>query len=149
MGSMRRRLRFCSAAWLLFQTVSLTALVPRECCRAHQPAAVESADCHRQTSASLDCAMHDHGMHDHGITRGMMHDAPAADSANQPADGECSMRGTCQGPAATFLALLANNGVLTEPLAISPALATRTLAPIVRENAAGNPAEPDFPPPRT
>ena len=145
MGSMRRRLRFCSAAWLLFQTVSLTALVPRECCRAHQPAAIEPANCHRQSSAPHDCAMHDHGMHDHGT----MHHTPAADAANQPADGECSMRGTCQGPAATFLALLANNGVLTEPLAISPAMATRTLATIVRENAAGNPAEPDSPPPRT
>lgn len=59
------------------------------------------------------------------------------------------MRGTCEGPAATFLALLANSGVLTDPLDVSPAVAAFTLTARVPENAIGNPTDPDAPPPRT
>jgi hypothetical protein len=143
MTGMRRRLRLCAAAWLLFQTVSLTALVPRACCLAHRSnQRADAPDCHEPA------VTHHCPMSDSPARRCAMHHEAARDTASRHQAADCSMRGTCEGPAATFLSLLANSGVLTEPFAVSPHLTTHTLAAHVRENPHGNPTRPDSPPPR-
>ena len=88
--------------------------------------------CSRQSAEGVRCPMHDGA--DSGTT-------------GKPA-GACSMRGTCDGPAATFLALLTNHGVLTDPLAISPDLYRAFIAIHDRESLIGRLTSPDSPPPR-
>ena len=57
MASLRRYLRLCVATWLAFQVASLLALVPRDCCAAHRPAARGATpSCHEQAAATH-CAM--------------------------------------------------------------------------------------------
>ena len=49
MTIIRRRLRLWVAAWLVFQVASLSALVPRDCCAAHRPAASgKTPSCHEK-----------------------------------------------------------------------------------------------------
>jgi hypothetical protein len=55
----RRRLRTAVIAWMLFQVVSLSALVPRDCCDAHRPAA-QAERCH-ETAESSYCPMRAQG----------------------------------------------------------------------------------------
>jgi hypothetical protein len=56
MTIVRRHLRLWVAAWLLFQVVSLSALVPRDCCLAHKPAAQHGNSCH-EPPAAPDCSI--------------------------------------------------------------------------------------------
>jgi hypothetical protein len=107
----RRRLRLLSTAWILFQVTSLSTLVPRACCLAHQG---KPADCHEQapgqevaTQSEVSAPIH----HDHS----QMHEHAA--SANAAPVHECSLRGTCGGPAAALLTLLSAHGILTDSLA--------------------------------
>jgi hypothetical protein len=76
-----------------------------------------------------------------------MHGGADSGKTEEPA-GACSMRGTCDGPAATFLALLANHGVLTDPFEISPDHHRGFITIHARENLIGRLASPDSPPPR-
>ena len=47
----RRRLRLWVITWLLFQVASLSAVVPRDCCLAHRPAApTDEQKCHEPVS---------------------------------------------------------------------------------------------------
>jgi hypothetical protein len=61
---------------------------------------------------------------------------------------ECSIRGMCDGPAATFLGSLANHGVLTAPFTITPDLYPKFTTLPDRESPAGRLGSPDSPPPR-
>lgn len=117
MAAFRHHLRLLSAAWIVFQVTSLSTLVPRACCMAHQSAASASTGGHDQGATAhcptpptdADAAprpMH----HDHG----QMHEAAPAGSAPAP---DCALRGTCGGPTAALLALLSADGVLTESVA--------------------------------
>ncbi len=54
MTTIRRGLRLWVTAWLVFQVASLSALVPRDCCLLHRPAAAETK-CHEP--APVQCAM--------------------------------------------------------------------------------------------
>ena len=54
MTTIRRGLRLWVTAWLVFQVASLSALVPRDCCFVHRPAAAEES-CHQP--APVKCAM--------------------------------------------------------------------------------------------
>jgi hypothetical protein len=139
----RGRLRIWAVAWLVFQAASLSALVPRECCRADQHAASSpKPGCHEQAPAVHHC-----DMPSAKGARCPMH-AIAESGPGEDAGVGCSLRGTCDGPAATFLALLANHGVLTDPFAVSPDL-PRSLVPLdAREILIGRLASPDSPPPR-
>src|SRR5690242_5740589 len=110
----RRHLRLFAATWILFQATSLSALVPRACCLAHQMETL--ADCHEQTRATdttaadaMPAMHHSHGHMDHA------HGQPPAP---KPAH-DCALRGTCGGPAAALFALLSTDGVLTDPLTAS------------------------------
>jgi hypothetical protein len=130
-------------AWLVFQAASLSALVPRDCCSAHRhDASTVKPGCHQQADAKLDCPMEAA----EGIRCPMHHEAAGA---VQPATPDrCSMRGTCEGPVAAFMALLANHGVLRDPFVL-----TRNLHPLPatldhREKLISQLASPDSPPPR-
>jgi hypothetical protein len=69
MALFRRHLRSFAIAWILFQATSLSALVPRACCLAHQMAVLP--DCHEQAveqasmSAQSEAAPTMHHHHDH------------------------------------------------------------------------------------
>jgi hypothetical protein len=117
MAVIRERLRLLSAAWILFQAMSLSTLVPRACCLMHQSAsAANRADCPEQHAAIPHCpppAEHESAgsmHHDHA----RMHEQSAP--SNPPAH-ECALRGTCGGPTAALLALLSTHGVLTDSIA--------------------------------
>ena len=52
MKGLRRRLRLAVIAWLSFQVVSLSALVPLDCCDAHRPTDVVRAEnCHERADS--------------------------------------------------------------------------------------------------
>ena len=109
MAVFRQRLRLLSAAWILFQVTSLSTLVPRACCLAHQSASAEQqAAPHCQTPGEPESAPAMH--HDHA----RMHEQAAP--SNAPAH-ECVLRGTCGGPIAALLALLSTHGVLADSIA--------------------------------
>src|SRR5919112_4517457 len=155
MFSVRRRLRFWAAAWLVFQAASLSALVPRECCLAHQHTGIqEAADdapaCHDAAQSQREVqpmAMHHAANHSVEGPQCPMHHGADSRSGTQEA-GPCSMRGMCNGPAATFLALLTNHGLLTDKFALSPVVHGHAPAFHTRENLIVRRTSPDSPPPR-
>src|SRR5215471_17062912 len=106
----RRHLRIFASAWILFQATSLSALVPRACCLAHQMAA--TADCHHQGQASVtttsDTPPAMHHSHDH-----MVHMQDQSPDTIPKRVHDCALRGTCGGPTAALFALLLNDGVMT------------------------------------
>ena len=143
MSSLRRHLRLWVATWLVFQAVSLSALVPRDCCAAHRPAArSKEHSCHK-TAAATHCPMHADGRHAVPDAPGRSRHAPPRNPATR-----CSMRGTCDGPMAALFALLSNYGVLTDSFAMSPDLHASPAALHTRENLISRLASPDPPPPR-
>jgi hypothetical protein len=152
MTPFRRRLRVLATAWILFQAASLSALVPRACCLAHQghqaASSEKKSNCHEEAPVphcpmpgadGTPCPMH----------RGNEH---AAHERSNPADHapneECAIRGTCGGPVAALFTVLSNYGVLTNSfsgLTYLP-LAGTTLS--ARDQLIGQFASPDAPPPR-
>jgi hypothetical protein len=127
MTTIRRRLRFWVAAWLVFQAASLAALVPRTCCVPYQAAATDRA------ANGTPCPMHQSGHHD----------------AEQKPSDRCSMRATCDGPVAAMFALLSNYGVLSDSFLIVPDGHAGSVSLQTRENLTTRLAPPDSPPPRT
>jgi len=145
MALVRRHLRIFASAWILFQVTSLSALVPRACCLAHQMAAL--ADCHEPQRAiaapasDATPAMH----HNHADMGHMQEQAPAA--APQPPH-DCALRGTCGGPAAAVFALLSTDGVLTDSIPTTlDFLASDSIA-ASRDQLIPQFESPDAPPPR-
>ena len=139
MGAVRRHLRALSAAWLLFQALSLSAFVPRDCCAAHRPAADAGESCHQP--APPDCPMRGADGAPCPMHRGHAgHDLSPRD--------QCALRGACSGPLGAVAAQLANVGILSDT---SPSLPVPAAAPFILP-AAGLPAgqivPPDPPPPR-
>jgi hypothetical protein len=142
MTTIRRRLRFWVAAWLVFQVASLSALVPRACCFPDRPAASDKEpNCHQNSAAShcpmqvadgAPCPMHQSGHHD------------AEDKPNDT----CSMRATCDGPVAALFALLSNYGVLEYPITLFRDVHASSVTLQTRENLTSRLAPPDSPPPR-
>src|SRR5204863_7433738 len=99
MAFLRRHIRFLATAWIMFQAASLSALVPRACCLAHQTnAAKPPTDCHHTAPAphcsapadDMTCAMH----HSHGVP------ADRNEQNDRKPAHECAIRGTCDGPIA-------------------------------------------------
>ena len=142
MASLRRHLRLSVATWLVFQAVSLSVLIPLDCCAAHRPTArTKEPGCHK-TAAATQCPVHARAG-----TPCPMHQSGHAAAAEESSD-RCSMRGTCNGPAAAMFALLSNYGVLADSFAMAPDLHTSPAALHTRENLIGRLASPDPPPPR-
>jgi hypothetical protein len=140
MNVFRERLRLFAAAWILFQVTSLSTLVPRACCLAHQSVSVEQHTA-PHCSAPLESESTAVMPHDHA----RMHEQ--ASPSTSPAH-ECALRGTCGGPTAALLALLSTHGVLTDsipsvtefPLTGEPFASAHQLIPQFES--------PDSPPPR-
>jgi hypothetical protein len=119
MRALRRRLRHWVALWLVLQTTSLTAFVPRDCCKAHHPDRQEAPACHKKAATS-------HAEH-------------------RPT---CSMRAECQGPMAVLAALLSNHGIVPEAISLQPELSATRATAGVREHPIRRLISPDSPPPR-
>ena len=151
MRSLRRRLHGWVMAWMAFQVVSLSALVPRDCCEAHAHKStassphhetVEGAHCPMRAADGKPCPMHGEAAshHDHGTV-------PEQSQAT-PTDEDCAMRGSCDGPTAGFIALLSHAGVLTESTSLPVDLDMRPTVVRVGEQVVSRLASPDPPPPR-
>lgn len=146
MSVVRRRLHGWVTAWLVFQVVLLSALVPRDCCDAHAHSAKAAEPCHETVAAThrtmpapdgTPCPMHREKADHHG------HGRPAADPLE-----DCSMRGTCDGPDAAFMALPFHTVVLTESITVPVDLDGRDAVVPSREDLSSRLASPDSPPPR-
>lgn len=147
MTTFRRHLRLWVIVWLVFQAASLSALVPRDCCAAHRPAADKTErTCHESAPATLcpmrsadgtPCPMHrDRGGHrDHH-------------QSSQSSTSDCSLRGTCDGPMAAFFTQLSNHGVLPESFSAIPNVEVSSLSTPARESVVSRLESPDPPPPR-
>jgi hypothetical protein len=120
MRALRHRLRHWAALWLVLQTASLAAFVPRDCCKAHRPDQRDIPACHKK--------------------------AAAAHSEQTPT---CSMRATCQGPMVVLTALLSNHGIVPDTILIRPELHARSVAIPDREHLVRRLISPDTPPPRS
>jgi hypothetical protein len=154
MITVRRRLRLFVAAWLIFESASLSALVARDCCREHRAesgtpdssASTTAAErrCHERAAATH-CPVHAEAP-----PACPMHDDPASTSAasSVPDDGRCVMRGVCNGPMTALAALMTQNGVLPDSTNLtfdddtSLAASATDLHPILRSSS------PDTPPPK-
>jgi hypothetical protein len=173
MKPFRRRLRLAVAAWLLFQVVSLSALVPRDCCDAHHAATAEGTRCHEDADSAYcpmrsqgrNCPMHPqvpaaHPAESHAHHGGGGHHqdaaAPApADHASHgpagpesPSRDECTLRGTCSAPANALAVILSNHGVVPAAT-LAPGNADRAPAPLPPdEHLTSRLVAPDSPPPR-
>ena len=142
MTTIRQRRRFWVAAWLVFQVVSLSALVPRACCVPSRAAAAETEpDCHGNSAAShcpmraadgTPCPMHQSRHHD----------------AEENSSDRCSMRATCDGPVAAVFALLSNYGVLRDSIIVLPDVHIGSVT-LQTHDLIDRLAPPDSPPPRT
>jgi len=141
----RRHIRFVATAWLLFQATSLSALVPRACCLAHDAAVAASVTCHEQSAVprcheandAAMCPMHAAHGHDH-----------SAQQTEKPRPHQCAIRGTCGGPAAAMLTLLSTQGVLTASASVRmdvPPAGEPILSP---NHLLAQFQSPDAPPPR-
>ena len=173
MRALRRRLRLVVAAWLVFQVVSLAALVPLDCCDAHTPAsALRNERCHESAGSAFcpmrartgrACPMHqDAAAHEsHGRIAHADHDqavddehashrpAAAAGVQNQATAGDqCAIGGTCSAPMTALAVILASHGLVPPDVQI-PANADSTFAAFhYTPHVASRLAVPDSPPPR-
>ena len=138
MTSLRHQLRLWVAAWLIAQVATLSAVVPRDCCAAHNGQHTKS----QQASAKADHSGH------HEMNHGTVHES--ADEATRKVPiANCVMRGTCKGPMSALVALLSNQGVPPiDAFTISPDFRATVIAGPTREQATSRLASPDPPPPR-
>ena len=147
MGRFRQHLRLFSAAWIVFQVTSLSTLVPRACCLAHQSSAAKPAGCHEDAAVPNPTSPADEttpGTMHHG--HGQMHEQAAPSSSTPTHD--CVLRGTCGGPTAALLALLSTHGVLTESVASPTDFPLAGNAPSAAAQLIRQFESPDAPPPR-
>jgi hypothetical protein len=122
MRALRLRLRHWVALWLVLQTTSLAALVPRDCCKAHRPDPRDRPDapaCHKNVAT--------------------------AHTDNTP---KCNMRATCQGPMAILASLMPTHGIVPDAPALEPHLPTGFVGTVVIETPLRRINSPDTPPPR-
>jgi hypothetical protein len=146
MTTLRRRLRFCVTTWLVFQVVSLSALVPRDCCAAHRVATAREKTCHEE-AAKQEQAAGDHCPMPGAAGQACPMHGNGHDGQQAPAS-RCSMQGTCDGPMAALFVIISNHGVLTEPLVITHDLRSSDALAIAREDLVSRHVPPDAPPPR-
>lgn len=142
MQSIRRGLRFWVATWLVFQVASLSALVPRDCCAAHRPAASAAKPSCHEKAAATQCPMRAADGTPCPMHRGD-HNEP-----NDTSRDGCTMRSTCTGPMAALFAQLSNHGILTDQFQLLPDLHAGSTGIRTSENLITRLAPPDTPPPR-
>ena len=146
MSLFRRHLRPFAAAWLVFQATSLSALVPRACCLAHDAhlASVAAANNDEQT-ADAHCAKPAES-----ATAPSSH--AAAHHTTRPTESprnECAIRGTCGGPAAALFSVISTEGVLATPIAAATDFPPAGAALVPHDQLIRQFEPPDAPPPRS
>jgi len=144
MTLVRRHLRLFATAWVLFQATSLSALVPRACCLAHQMALL--SDCHEKAAPQASISTADEAAPPMHHEHGHMHEQPS-DRAPAPAH-DCALRGTCGGPSAALFTLLSTDGVLTDSLTTTVDSVPTGSIPVSRDQLLPQFESPDAPPPR-
>jgi len=104
MRSLRRHLSVVTAIWLLFQVVSLSALLPGVCCLAHaEDPAADPESCHKESTATEQCPMES------------ADGQPCPEHAAHTASGErCVMMGTCSAPMSSLASLFSAPAVLVD-----------------------------------
>jgi hypothetical protein len=168
MKALRWRLRLAVTSWLLFQVVSLSALVPLACCDAHRPAnAVRRERCHETAESPYcpmrardgkACPMHQQAEADasHAHHRQMASEEnashhgrlPDAGSATESPNNQCAIGGTCTAPMTALAVILSNHGVVPDNVGIL-SNADRTVIPQHNdEHLTSRQDRPDSPPPR-
>jgi hypothetical protein len=148
MTRFRRCLRPFAVAWLVFQATSLSALVPRACCLAHQAhqAATTPAAANEDQAPASHCAKPPEGATATSMRagHGSGHSARPTESPRH----ECTIRGTCGGPAAALFSVISTEGVLTRSVTV-PFDFLQASTPIVdRDRLIRHFEPPDAPPPR-
>jgi hypothetical protein len=126
MSSFRRHLKLWAAAWLICQALGLSALVPRHCCLAHEPAAQANPEAEDEICP--------------------LHQAAAAHAQPDPA---CELRSTCAGPLAAVLAMLSAHAVLPDLLVVEAGASPRSFVRAPAERLLSALAAVDPPPPRS
>ena len=133
MAALRHRQRLWAAFWLVFQTVMLSGLAPRECCADHRIAAAQDEpSCHKKAAATY-CPMHK---------------AAQSSQSHEESSHRCAMRGTCGGPIIALFALLSTQGVLPESFALLPDSQVGTAVVRTDESLIRLLTPPETPPPR-
>jgi hypothetical protein len=134
MRTLRGRLRTLATLWMVFQAVSLSALVPPSCCLGNVQAATppERPRCHEAAPMQS--------------PHGAMHHHSTAPAEHTPAR-DCAMRAACGGQAAALLAALSTVGVLPQSVAYSDSLSV-DVPHSSPERLLGQFQPPDAPPPR-
>jgi hypothetical protein len=162
MRGVRRRLRVAVTAWLLFQVVSLSALVPLDCCDAHKPASAvrgerchESADsphCPLRAKTGRACPMHQQAQapeNDGHRVHAQLRQPVADEHASHDPSDQCAMGGTCSAPMTALAVILASHGIVPAEAGI-PEDARRTFPSFQHDqHLTSRLAVPDSPPPRT
>ena len=160
MTVLRRRLRVAVAAWLLFQVASLSALVPRNCCSAHQTAArtarchetAESSYCPTRASTGVPCPMHQKAQGHHEQAQVSEHGhaqaPPDHASAKSSQDDRCALRATCTAPMTALAVLLSNHGVMPAAIGVLPDHRDAPALQQCQKDLVNHLAVPDGPPPR-
>ena len=163
MKVLRRRLRIAVAAWMLFQLVSLSALVPTECCAAHRVSKAAPPDrCHQDAHVAYcpirngdkgSCPMHQSAHHPEGAAFASEHgdhgDTADAHGRHGEDPGErCAVRGTCDAPMAALAVLLGNHGIVPASTIVAPDVLPSAGSDQLHESLTARSVVPDGPPPR-
>lgn len=147
MSALRHHLRFWVTTWLVFQVVSLSALVPRDCCAAHRIATEKEKSCHEEAAATRVATDGDHCPMPGKAGEACPMHTTGHDGHQSPAR-KCTMQGTCDGPMAALFVIISNQGVLTEPLPLGHDLTVTAAPHPAREALVSRFTPPDSPPPR-
>ena len=169
MKGLRRRLRLAVIAWLSFQLVSLSALVPLDCCDAHRPADVVRAEnCHERADSPYcpmrarngqACPMHQqaeaaanpHAHHQQtAAEEHPSHHAGQEEQASseESSKNQCSLGGTCSAPMTALAVILSNHGIVPAEVRVPANPARVLVSPGHDEHLTSRQAAPDSPPPR-
>jgi hypothetical protein len=139
MKCLRRRLRVWAAASLVMQSAWLFALMPADCCAAHQPAKADT-ECHESPASPT-------GHHIEAAEGAVcpMHHGAGQANTSAPA---CSMRANCAGPMSALISMLAVHGILAEASSLAPPVAALTPPRLPLKHLTNLDPTPDSPPPR-
>jgi len=154
MSLVRRHLRRGVVVWLACHALTFSALVPRDCCAAHEHAAMSSPD---GTAAAADAPCHEMA-----TGRSMPQavtvdhcDMPASDGAGCPmhragaSPVSCAMTGACHAPDAALASVLWQAAVApSAPRLVTPVAALAPRAAFAALSLALA-LPPDSPPPRS
>lgn len=137
MKTLRQHLHLVTTIWLLCQTLSVSAFMPRLCCPEHDGQAAAAGDDHcARTAAADECPM------------AGPDGQPCPEHANGGSHADCVMRGTCAAPAVALLSLFSVPGILADGTRVPADLASAAF--VASPHAATSvPAPHDTPPPRS